>query len=382
MIRQWDQLDPIWRTIKQKPRICAMLRKFGLVLIVLLLVVPAVGAQFEQEGPCGFEYIVERGDSLFAIGEKCDVTVEEIRELNPNVFSLIRPGDVLRLPSPLFEPTVTITPSTVGEVTNVTVSATKFAANTELRVGVGLPGSVALDARSVTTNESGDAVALLSVPSDVGPNTELFVTVITADNSVEVTSEPFTRVSAATETMTIGGDAPPVISIEQGGADTPAVELISLDVSRIAPPPQPYGVSDSGALFDRVNIYLVALGDDGQSGIPIGCGDSLVPVQVPVSPTVAPLTAAIDAMLDNTAADLGLATFDNPLASDAQDLLVDQIEIINATANIELTGRLSSAGVCEDERIRAQLQATALQYATVSNVAVNVNGTPLSNILP
>ena len=49
----------------------------------------------------------------------------------------------------------------------------------------------------------------------------------------------------------------------------------------IMPPtqtPQPAGA-------DRVKIFLIAVGDNGVSGKQIGCGDSLVPIDIAISPT-------------------------------------------------------------------------------------------------
>jgi hypothetical protein len=44
---------------------------------------------------------------------------------------------------------------------------------------------------------------------------------------------------------------------------------------------------------NSIRIYLVALGDQGKTGIRIGCGDSLIAVRRPVTPTNAPLRLAL-----------------------------------------------------------------------------------------
>jgi hypothetical protein len=38
-------------------------------------------------------------------------------------------------------------------------------------------------------------------------------------------------------------------------------------------------------------------------------------------------------------------------------------------------------GVCDNPRVEAQIEETALQFATVSEVAVFVNGKPLEEII-
>ncbi|HEY8599579.1 MAG TPA: hypothetical protein VIL85_14170, partial [Thermomicrobiales bacterium] len=37
------------------------------------------------------------------------------------------------------------------------------------------------------------------------------------------------------------------------------------------------------AATERVNTYMIALGDGGKTGEPIGCGDSLVPVPLDIA---------------------------------------------------------------------------------------------------
>ena len=46
-----------------------------------------------------------------------------------------------------------------------------------------------------------------------------------------------------------------------------------------------------------VQVFLVALEDGGHSGSPIGCGDSLVPVDIKIQATKGVLRAAIQALL-------------------------------------------------------------------------------------
>ena len=46
-----------------------------------------------------------------------------------------------------------------------------------------------------------------------------------------------------------------------------------------------------------VNIFLIAVGDNGSSGKIVGCGDSLIPVQLSIPPTQGVLRAALEALL-------------------------------------------------------------------------------------
>ena len=54
---------------------------------------------------------------------------------------------------------------------------------------------------------------------------------------------------------------------------------------------------DSAENRQSINIYLVAVGDDGKAGKKIGCGDSLIAVTRTIEKTAAPLTVAIRELL-------------------------------------------------------------------------------------
>ena len=140
------------------------------------------------------------------------------------------------------------------------------------------------------------------------------------------------------------------------------------------PPPTP-----SQTLFDRANIYLVALGDNGASGEMIGCQDSIIPVQVQFAPTVAPMTAAYQYLLGVPAGDYGQSGLTNTIGSSS--LTLQGIDIQNRHALIYLSGNLSVAGVCDVPRIQAQLERVALQFHTVDAVSVFVNGQPIEAVI-
>ncbi|MBS3784749.1 MAG: GerMN domain-containing protein, partial [Anaerolineae bacterium] len=132
-------------------------------------------------------------------------------------------------------------------------------------------------------------------------------------------------------------------------------------------------------LFTRTNIYLIAVGDDGQSGKEIGCDDSVIPVQVPIEPTIAPLTAALNELLAIESREYGQSGLYNALYQ--SDLMLEDVTIENREAIVRLSGTLTVGGVCDGPRIEAQLEETALQYATVDRVSIFINGTPLEQLL-
>ncbi len=129
-----------------------------------------------------------------------------------------------------------------------------------------------------------------------------------------------------------------------------------------------------------VLIYLVAIGDNGASGEMIGCGDSLVAVEVAVEPTLAVLRAALTALLNlPAAATYGESGLYNALY--LSDLQIESLDISDRQATIALSGTLVYGGECDIPRIEAQLTELALQFSTVDSVSILVNGTPLSELL-
>ncbi len=129
-------------------------------------------------------------------------------------------------------------------------------------------------------------------------------------------------------------------------------------------------------LVDQVRIALIAT----DSGGTVGCGDSVVTVQRQVTPTTAPLHAAMIDLLSIKEQRYGQSGLYNALYQ--SDLHVDSIALNAAgTATIRLSGNLVLGGVCDGPRVEAQLRQTALQFGTVSNVDIYVNGRPLAEVL-
>jgi len=129
-----------------------------------------------------------------------------------------------------------------------------------------------------------------------------------------------------------------------------------------------------------VLIYLVAVGDNGASGEMIGCGDSLVPVEVAVEPTQAVLRAALTALL-NLPSDITYGQSGLYNALYLSDLKIDSLDIVDREAIINLSGSLVTGGECDIPRIEAQLTAAALQFSTIDTVTIYVNGTLLQDLL-
>lgn len=136
---------------------------------------------------------------------------------------------------------------------------------------------------------------------------------------------------------------------------------------------------ESGQNTQSINIYLVAVGDDGKKGKKIGCGDSLVAVTRPIKKTAAPLSAAIRELLQTPQHPDGSPNLENFWKG--RNLKVRSVSIVNQTATIRLSGALSVAGVCDAPRIESQIDATARQFATVKRVKVFIGKQTLAEAI-
>ena len=109
----------------------------------------------------------------------------------------------------------------------------------------------------------------------------------------------------------------------------------------------------------------------------MGCGDSVVPVQVEIPTTQGVLKAALQALLSVKDQYYGQSGLYNALYQ--SDLQVENVSIDNnGKASIYLTGSLVMGGECDTPRVRAQVEQTVLQFPAVKEVAIFINGKPLA----
>ena len=128
-----------------------------------------------------------------------------------------------------------------------------------------------------------------------------------------------------------------------------------------------------------VQIVLIELEGNGQSGPMVGCGDSAVPINVTIPRTQGVLRAAMEKLLSAKQQFYGESGYYNALYQ--SDLRVDRVAIEQGTAVIHLSGSIILGGTCDAPRVQAQIEHTALQFSTVNAVEVFVNGTPLAEVL-
>src|SRR5215216_216412 len=135
----------------------------------------------------------------------------------------------------------------------------------------------------------------------------------------------------------------------------------------------------STAVQQTVKIFLIALEDNGQSGILVGCGDSAVPVTVVIPRTQGVLKAALEKLLSIKEQYYGESGLYNALYQ--SDLKLKSVTIDQGKAIIHLTGTVMLGGVCDAPRVEAQIKQTALQFSTVSDVEVFINDILLEDAL-
>ncbi len=185
-----------------------------------------------------------------------------------------------------------------------------------------------------------------------------------------------------------------ILALTACGTPNPGGEPVSMPTATLLPPasetdrpipttampPSPTQVPPAATQApQRVQIVLIAVDDQGVSGKPVGCGDSAVPVQVEIPPTQGVLKAALQALFSLKVQYYGESGLYNALYQ--SDLQVESVTIKDGKATIQLSGTLQLGGECDNPRVAAQLEETARQFSTVSEVAIFLNGKPLSEAL-
>lgn len=160
----------------------------------------------------------------------------------------------------------------------------------------------------------------------------------------------------------------------------------SASPSTTAPAPAtPSGAASSpAAAAGEATVYWVSLAGSGDQGVEFpGCGDLLVESTVTADDSGAVgstqrVEAGIRALLDNR-------TYEDPEgrvnALYQSELNLQDVSIEGDTVTVELTGQPMSSGTCDDPRIIAQLEYTALANAGVPYAEVRVQGEPIQEFM-
>jgi hypothetical protein len=246
-------------------------------------------------------------------------------------------SNVFQLEQAQYQGAVAISPTSGPRGTHVDVTAEDFPPHTTVDIGIGRVNSEYDVIATAQTDATGRAETQIIIPAFVEPEDTWVIVVAAEHRPIKAASREF--------------------DVTPGPTPTPSEE----------------------DLFTRTNIYLIAVGDEGQAGKEIGCGDSVVPVEVEIDPTIAPLTAALNELLSLENREYGQSGLYNALYR--SDLTLEGIDIEDREAIINLSGELVLGGTCDAPRVRAQLRQTALQYVTIDQVSIFLNGEPLADLL-
>lgn len=191
-------------------------------------------------------------------------------------------------------------------------------------------------------------------------------------NTLEI--PPNTATTIASPTTQVNPTATVVISSPTLVIPTATqVQQASATLTISAPPTSTTSAEQS------VKIVLIELEDNGQSGPLVGCGDSAIPINVTIPRTQGVLRAALEKLLSAKQQFYGESGYYNALYQ--SDLNVSVVKIEQGNAIIHLTGTIMLGGACDAPRVQAQIEQTALQFSTVSDVTVFVNDVPLEDVL-
>lgn len=300
-----------------------------------------VGTRLEipppQEEDSQTVYTVRRGDTLGQIAAKFQTTVSALVRANPEITNpdLITVGQRLAIPEQREpdRPTVTISPTRGPPGTTVQVRGRGLPPSTSLQVGAGVVNTEFGVVDRAATDRNGRLNTELTIPNFAQPGEEWVVV---------------------------------VRQVEQGGGRaTSNLFQVSQDAT--------------GPGMITTQIYLIALEDGGRMGREIGCGDSVVPVQVELNPTSNVLEATLKKLLALDSRRYGQQELYNALHR--SDLQVANVTIRNGQALINLTGTVRLGGVCDNPRFQAQLEETALQFPAVDQVTIFINDQSLESFL-
>jgi Sporulation and spore germination len=188
-------------------------------------------------------------------------------------------------------------------------------------------------------------------------------------NTVAIPTSTFTAVASPT----VQANPTSTIVIASPTLVMPSATQVQQVPPTSAPP------SSTIAAEQTVKIVLIELEGNGQSGPLVGCGDSAIPITVTIPHTQGVLRAALEKLFSAKQQFYGESGYYNALYQ--SDLQVASVTIEQGKAIIHLTGTLMLGGTCDAPRVEAQIEQTALQFSTVSDVAVFVNDVPLEEAL-
>ena len=193
------------------------------------------------------------------------------------------------------------------------------------------------------------------------------------------TSVPVNTVEIPTHTFT--AVASPTVQVDPTSTIVIASPTLAAPTATQAQPVPPTAAAPTSTTSaeQMVKIVLIEIEGNGQSGPLVGCGDSAIPINVTIPRTQGVLRATLEKLFSAKQQFYGESGYYNALYQ--SDLQVASVTIEQGKAIIYLTGNITLGGTCDAPRVEAQIEQTALQFSTVSDVAIFVNDVPLEDVL-
>lgn len=144
-------------------------------------------------------------------------------------------------------------------------------------------------------------------------------------------------------------------------------------------------VPTQGVEGSSLQLAFIALEDNGASGPMVGCGDSVILVndwvETPLPTQKDHVVRALTDLFAVESSAYGESGLYNAL--DQSSLSVDSVTFTTDTVEVQLSGTWSSAGVCDDPRMSAQIEETIRGNIDLesSELKVTVNGKTLDQLM-
>lgn len=232
-------------------------------------------------------------------------------------------------------------------ITNTNVNAAVTNRNTNTRANTNKNTNAATNVNTNATNANVNA-------TNVNSNTNTSVNT----NTNTATTNANTNTSASTNTNT---NSAPVAASEKN--ENEVVEDAEGNRTRL------------------VDLYFIALEDNGKNGDAVGCGDSAVAIQKTANVTGFSTDGSIYAALSF------LFVYNNQTVGGyynalyQSDLAVEDVSLSGGVVTVYLSGTHVLGGTCDAPRFKAQIEKTATQFPGVNSAVVYINNENIDDVL-
>ena len=225
------------------------------------------------QAACSASYIVQSGDTLFAIARRCGVTVASLELANPQIANprLIFPGEQITMPGGSIIPitgqqaALAISPTDGQPGTSVELAASGFPANSAVNVTISEATNPPVYFNTVSTDASGDFSLFLAMPTTPPASGNWVIRASSPTNGGPAASDSF-QVVQPSPTGTYTTQPGDTLAAIAGRFNTTVSVLLAAnpavtDPNQISPGEQIF-IPGSTVNVDGQTVYIVKGGDD------------------------------------------------------------------------------------------------------------------------